>query len=41
MLLAWGNGDDQRTVEVLGAPESQRLVLRFNAVERGALIEAT
>lgn len=40
MLLAWGDGDDQRTVEVLSAPSSQRLVLRFNAVERGALIEA-
>jgi uncharacterized membrane protein len=40
MLLAWGKGDDQRTVDGLSAPQSQHLVLRFNAVERGALIEA-
>src|SRR5262249_37522471 len=36
MLLAWGDGDDQRTVDALSAANSQRLVLRFNAVERGA-----
>lgn len=40
MLLAWGNGDDQPMIETLTAPQSQQLVLRFNAVERGALIEA-
>jgi uncharacterized membrane protein len=40
MLLVWGKGDDERTVDVLSAPNSQRLVLRFNAVEHGALIEA-
>lgn len=40
MLLAWGDGDDQRTLDALSAPESHRLVLRINPVERGALIEA-
>ena len=40
LLLAWTDGEDEHAIEALRAPQSQQLVLRFNAVERGALIEA-
>jgi hypothetical protein len=40
LLLAWASGDDPRALDELTAPQSEQLVLRFNAIERGALIEA-
>jgi hypothetical protein len=41
MLLAWAEGPvSQHTIDTLTAPQSQRLVLRFNQVERGAVLEA-
>lgn len=41
MLLAWAEGPvSQHTIQTLTAPQSQRLVLRFNQVERGAVLEA-
>jgi hypothetical protein len=40
-LLAWADGSvDQSRIEVFSAPGSKQLVLRFNAVAGGALIEA-
>jgi len=40
-LLAWAEGDiRQDALDALEQPGAQRLVLRFNAVERGAVLEA-
>jgi len=41
MLLAWADGPvSPDTIDTLTAPGSQRLILRFNAVEGGAVLEA-
>lgn len=41
MLLAWAEGSvSQQTIETLTAPQSQRLVLHLNPIERGAVLEA-
>ena len=41
LLLAWAEGPgSQHTIDTLTTPESQRLVLRFNPIERGAVLEA-
>ena len=40
-LLAWADGPvHQQALDALGAPEASRLVLSFNPVDGGALIEA-
>jgi uncharacterized membrane protein len=40
MLVAWDEGPmDQATLDKLSASDSQHLVLRFNRVERGAILE--
>ena len=40
-ILAWSHGPpSQETLATLFAPRSQRLVLRFTAVHRGAMLEA-
>ncbi|MGZ5342062.1 MAG: hypothetical protein ACXWEK_03360, partial [Solirubrobacterales bacterium] len=40
MLLAWAEGSvSQQTIDTLTGPQSQRLVLRFNPIERGAVLE--
>jgi hypothetical protein len=41
VLLASAGGDHQRTIDMPRAPQSQRLVLAVNPVERGATMEAT
>jgi uncharacterized membrane protein len=42
VLLAWSDGPtDDAELSALAAPGSQRVVLRFNTVEGGALLEAT
>jgi hypothetical protein len=41
MLVAWADGPvRQDSVATLNAPGSQRLILRFNTVEGGAVLEA-
>jgi len=41
ILLAWADGPvSPDTIDTLTAPGSQRLILRFNAVEGGAVLEA-
>ena len=41
MLVAWADGPvSQDTIGTLTAPGSQRLILRFNAIEGGAVLEA-
>jgi hypothetical protein len=41
VLLAWADGPvSQHTIDTLTTPQSQRLVLRFNPIERGAVLEA-
>ena len=41
MLLAWADGPvHQQTIDKLTAPESQQVVLLFNPIERGAILEA-
>jgi hypothetical protein len=41
MLVAWADGPvSTDTIDTLTAPGSQRLILRFNAVEVGAVLEA-
>ena len=41
LLVAWADGPvRQDSVESLNAPRSQRLILRFNTVEGGAVLEA-
>jgi hypothetical protein len=41
MLLAWADGPvSQETLDLLGAPGAQRLVLHFAPVEGGAVLEA-
>ena len=41
MLFAWADGPVRPdTIDMLTAPGSQRLILRFNAVEGGAVLEA-
>lgn len=40
-LLAWSDGlVSQQTLDLLSEPQSQQLVLRFNPIERGAVLEA-
>ena len=42
ILLAWADGPvSPDTISTLTAPGSQRLILRFNTVEGGAVLEAT
>ena len=42
ILLAWADGPvSPDTISALTAPGSQRLILRFNTVEGGAVLEAT
>jgi membrane associated rhomboid family serine protease len=41
ILIAWADGPvSQDTIDTLTAPGSQRLILRFNAVDGGAVLEA-
>ena len=41
ILLAWADGPvGQDTIDPLTASGSQRLILRFNAIEGGAVLEA-
>ena len=41
MLVAWADGPVRPdTIGALTAPGSQRLILRFNPVEGGAVLEA-
>ena len=41
ILVAWADGPvGQDTIDPLTAPGSQRLILRFNAIEGGAVLEA-
>jgi len=41
MLVAWADGPfSPDTIDTLNAPGSQRLILRFNAIEGGAVLEA-
>ena len=41
ILLAWADGPvSPETIDTLTAPGSQRLILRFNAIEGGAVLEA-
>jgi hypothetical protein len=41
MLVAWADGPvSPHTIDTLNAPGSQRLILRFNAIEGGAVLEA-
>jgi hypothetical protein len=41
MLVAWADGPvSANTISALTAPGSQRLILRFNAIEGGAVLEA-
>jgi len=41
ILVAWADGPvGQDTIDTLTAPGSQRLILRFNAIEGGAVLEA-
>jgi hypothetical protein len=40
MLLAWAEGSlSQETIQRWAAPGSQRLILRFNPVGHGAVLE--
>jgi hypothetical protein len=42
ILVAWADGPvSPDTINTLTAPGSQRLILRFNTVEGGAVLEAT